>query len=593
MTKADSAQLMRRLLVEYMWPHRWRFGAALVFMGLVAASTAGSAYLMQPMIDGIFAERRSDLLLPISAAILAIFVVKGVSAFSQAYLMNDIGRRIIARMQVQLFRKLMDADLARFHDTASGRLIAHMTYDVGLMFAAVSGAVTAFGKDLLTLLALIGVMIYLDWELFLLGGIAFPIAIYPIIAIGRHMRRLTRISQEQAGDLTSQLSEVFQGIRHVKANNAEERETQRAGKLIWEISEIRRRTGIVSSIAHPIMETLAGFAIAGVVFYGGYQVINDLRTPGTLFSFITALLLAYEPLKRLTNLNAILQQGFSGAERVFETLDREPAIKDPADAKVLPKVRGDIRFETVWFSYGENIPALLGIDIEVKAGTTVALVGPSGAGKSTILNLIPRFYDTTNGRVTVDGTDIRDVTVGSLRDNLALVSQEITRFNDTVGNNIAYSRPDASQAEIEAAARAAAADEFIHELPDGYDTVVGEHGVRLSGGQRQRLSIARAMLKDAPILLLDEATSALDTKSERQVQAALNELMEGRTTVAIAHRLSTIVRADLIYVLNQGRVVEQGRHGELIARSGLYAKLWAMQTRDDDDGDETLLVAGE
>lgn len=593
MTKADSAQLMRRLLVQYMWPHRWRFAAALVFMGLVAASTAGSAYLMQPMIDGIFAERRSDLLLPISAAILAIFVVKGVSAFAQAYLMNDIGRRIIARMQVQLFRKLMDADLARFHDTASGRLIAHMTYDVGLMFAAVSGAVTAFGKDLLTLLALIGVMIYLDWELFLLGGIAFPIAVYPIIAIGRHMRRLTRISQEQAGDLTSQLSEVFQGIRHVKANNAEDRETKRAGKLIWEISEIRRRTGIVSSIAHPIMETLAGFAIAGVVFYGGYQVINDLRTPGTLFSFITALLLAYEPLKRLTNLNAILQQGFSGAERVFETLDREPTIKDPADAKVLPKVRGSVRFENVWFSYGENIPALLGIDIEVNAGTTVALVGPSGAGKSTILNLIPRFYDTTNGRVLVDGTDIRDVTVGSLRDNLALVSQEITLFNDTVGNNIAYSRPDASQAEIEAAARAAAADEFIRELPDGYDTVVGEHGVRLSGGQRQRLSIARAMLKDAPILLLDEATSALDTKSERQVQAALNELMEGRTTVAIAHRLSTIVRADLIYVLNQGRVVEQGRHGELIARSGLYAKLWAMQTRDDDDGDETLLVAGE
>ena len=592
MTKADSAKLMRRLLVEYMWPHRWRFAAALVFMALVAASTAGSAYLMQPMIDGIFAERRTDLLLPISAAILAIFVVKGVSAFSQAYLMNDIGRRIIARIQVQLFRKLMDADLARFHDTASGRLIAHMTYDVGLMFAAVSGAVTAFGKDLLTLLALIGVMIYLDWELFLLGGIAFPIAIYPIVAIGRHMRRLTRISQEQAGDLTSQLSEVFQGIRHVKANNAEERETRRAGKLIWDIAEIRRRTGIVSSVAHPIMETLAGFAIAGVVFYGGYQVINDLRTPGTLFSFITALLLAYEPLKRLTNLNAILQQGFSGAERVFETLDREPSIKDPADAKALPKVRGDIRFETVWFSYGENIPALVGVDIEVKAGTTVALVGPSGAGKSTILNLIPRFYDTTNGRVTVDGTDIRDVTVGSLRDNLALVSQEITLFDDTVGNNIAYSRPDASQAEIEAAAKAAAADEFIRDLPDGYDTVVGEHGVRLSGGQRQRLSIARAMLKDAPILLLDEATSALDTKSERQVQAALNELMEGRTTVAIAHRLSTIVRADLIYVLNQGRVVEQGRHGELIARSGLYAKLWAMQTRDD-DGDETLLVAGE
>ncbi|MEM7443456.1 MAG: ABC transporter transmembrane domain-containing protein [Pseudomonadota bacterium] len=591
-TKTDSARLMRRLLVEYMWPLRWRFAAALMFMLLVAGTTAASAYLMEPMINDIFAARRADLLLPISLAILAIFFVKGVSAFSQAYLMNDIGRRITATMQVQVFQKLMRSDLARFHDTASGRLISHMTYDVSLMFAAVSGAVTAFGKDLMTLIGLIAVMIYLDWELFLFGGIAFPIAIYPIIAIGRHIRRLTRISQDQAGELTSQLSQVFQGIRHVKANNAEERETQRASKLIWEIAEIRRRTGMVQSISHPIMETLAGFAIAGVVFYGGYQVINDLRQPGTLFAFITALLLAYEPLKRLTGLNAILQQGFSGAERVFETLDRDPSIKDPPDGRVLPRVRGAIRFENVWFSYGENIPALLGVDIEVEAGTTVALVGPSGAGKSTILNLIPRFYDTTNGRVLIDGVDIRDATVESTRDNLALVSQEITLFDDTVASNIAYSRPDASQEEIQAAAKAAAADDFIQSLPDGYETVVGEHGVRLSGGQRQRLSIARAMLKNAPILLLDEATSALDTESERQIQAALEELMRGRTTIAIAHRLSTIVRADLIYVLSEGRVVEKGKHGELIARGGLYAKLWAMQTREE-DGDETLLAAGQ
>jgi len=583
---------MRRLLSQYMWPLRWRFGAALIFMALVAGSTAMSAYLMQPMIDGIFAERRTDLLLPISLAILAIFMVKGVSAFSQAYLMNDIGRRIVARMQIELFRKLMGSDLARFHDTASGRLIAHMTYDVGLMFAAVSGAVTAFGKDLLTLLALIGVMVYLDWELFMIGGIAFPLAIYPIVSIGRHMRRLTRISQDQAGDLTSRLSQVFQGIRHVKAYNAEERETKQASDLIWEIAEIRRRTGIVGSISHPIMETLAGFAIAGVVFYGGYQVINDLRTPGTLFAFITALLLAYEPLKRLSGLNAILQTGFSGAERVFETLDRDPTIKDPADGKKLPPARGNIKFHDVRFSYGENIPALMGIDLDIKAGTTVALVGPSGAGKSTILNLIPRFYDVTSGKVTIEGIDIRDVTVASVRDNLALVSQEITLFDDTIASNIAYSRPGATQAEIEAAAKGAAADEFINSMPDGYNTIVGEHGVRLSGGQRQRISIARAMLKDAPILLLDEATSALDTKSERQVQAALEKLMEGRTTLAIAHRLSTIVRADLIYVLSEGRVVEQGRHGELIARGGLYARLWSMQTSDNGE-DGALLAAGE
>jgi subfamily B ATP-binding cassette protein MsbA len=373
------------------------------------------------------------------------------------------------------------------------------------------------------------------------------------------------------------LSQTFQGARHVKAYGMESYEEGRAATLFERIYQLVDRANRTRSRASPMMEALGGAAVAVVIAYGGYQVINDARTPGAFFSFITALLLAYQPLKSLANLNASLQEGLAAAHRLFEVLDIEPEIRDLPDARPLRVTGGEIRFEDVRFGYQPPAVALDGITFTIPAGSTVALVGPSGAGKSTVLNLIPRFYDISAGSIAIDGQDIRTVTLTSLRAPLALVAQEASLFDDTVRANIAYGRLSATETEIAAAAAAAAADRFIAELPQGYDTLVGEHGVRLSGGQRQRLAIARAMLKDAPILLLDEATSALDNESERHVQAALKRLMQGRTTLVIAHRLSTIVGADLICVMDRGRIVESGKHAQLLARGGLYARLYETQ----------------
>jgi ATP-binding cassette, subfamily B, bacterial MsbA len=354
-------------------------------------------------------------------------------------------------------------------------------------------------------------------------------------------------------------------------------EEGRAAALFERIFRLVDRASRTRSRASPLMEALGGAAVAVVIAYGGYQVIDGARTPGAFFSFITALLLAYQPLKAIANLNASLQEGLAAAQRIFEVLDTEPQISDRPDARPLTVTGGEIRFENVRFGYQPHAVALDGVTFTALAGSTVALVGPSGAGKSTVLNLIPRFYDVSSGGIAIDGQDVRSVTLASLRGGLALVAQESSLFDDTVRANIAYGRLSASEAESEAAATVAGADRFIAELPQGYDTLVGEHGTRLSGGQRQRIAIARAMLKDAPILLLDEATSALDNESERQVQAALKRLMQGRTTLVIAHRLSTIVNADLICVMDRGRIVERGKHTQLLAGRGLYARLYETQ----------------
>jgi subfamily B ATP-binding cassette protein MsbA len=379
------------------------------------------------------------------------------------------------------------------------------------------------------------------------------------------------------GQLTTLLSQTFQGARHVKAYGMEDYEQRRAASLFERLYALVDRANRTRSRAAPMMEALGGAAIAMVIFYGGHQVIVGARSPGAFFSFITALLLAYQPVKSLAILNASLQEGLAAAQRIFEVLDIEPAIRDRSGARPLRIAGGEVRFAQVRFGYQPGAVALDGISFTVPAGSTVALVGPSGAGKSTVLNLIPRFYDVDGGSIAIDGQEIGSVTIATLRGAIALVSQEVSLFDDTVRANIAYGRFGAAQADIEAAALAAGADRFIEELPQGYDTLVGEHGVRLSGGQRQRLAIARAMLKDAPILLLDEATSALDGESERQVQAALRMLMRGRTTVVIAHRLSTIIGADLICVMDHGHIVEAGRHAQLLARNGLYARLYETQ----------------
>jgi len=572
-----STALVWRLARDFMRPHLRRIVLAFLLMGLAAGSTAGRAWLMEPVLDRIFVAREGSLLLLIAGGALVLALVKGLADYGEAVLMTGVGQRVIADVQIALFARLMRADLAFFHAHPSGSLVSRFTSDAALLRNAAANVLAGIGKDAVTVVFLIGVMFYQDWLLALVSFFVFPLAIRPIVAIGRRIRRVTANAQAEIGQFTTLLSQTFQGARHVKAYGMEPYEERRAAGLIERLFALIDRGTRTRSRASPLMEALGGTAIAVVILYGGHQVISGARTPGALFSFITALLLAYQPLKSLANLNASLQEGLAAAQRIFEVLDVEPTIRDMPGAEPLRIAGGEIRFDNVRFGYVPGTAAIDDLSLTIPAGHTVALVGPSGAGKSTILNLIPRFFDIEAGIIAIDGQDVRAVTIASLRSAIALVAQEVSLFDDTVRANIAYGRFDASGAEIEEAARAAAADGFIRELPQGYDTPVGEHGVRLSGGQRQRIAIARAMLKNAPILLLDEATSALDSEAERQVQRALHALIHGRTTLVIAHRLSTIQGADLICVVERGRIVETGRHPELLARGGRYARLYALQ----------------
>jgi len=573
----DTAPLMRRLVSEFLKPHLGKMALAFLAMGLVAASTAANAWLMQPLLDKVFVERNETLLLLIPAAVIALALIKGLAGYAQSVWMTTIGQRIVANIQLKLFARLMRADLAYFHANPTGTLVSRFTNDAGLLRGCATTVMAGIGKEAVTAVFLIALMFYQDWLLALVAFIAFPLAFRPMQKIGRRMRRVSANTQAELGQFMTLLNQTFQGARYVKAYGMEAYEMSRAGRIIESLYRLVERAQRIRAISSPLMETLGGIAVALVILYGGHQVFSGARSAGAFFSFVTALLLAYQPVKTLANLNTNLQEGLAAAQRLFTVLDIEPEIRERKHATALEVKGGAVRFDEVRFSYGDGAEALKGVNLEIPAGKTVALVGASGAGKSTIMNLIPRFYDVTSGAVTIDGHDVRDVTLASLRGAIGLVSQEVSLFDDTVRANIAYGRFGASEDEIEAAAGAAAADDFIRALPQGYDTQVGEHGVKLSGGQRQRLSIARAMLKNAPILLLDEATSSLDTESERHVQTALKSLMRGRTTLVIAHRLSTVIEADLIYVVDDGRIVERGSHAELLRRDGAYARLHAMQ----------------
>ena len=496
--------------------------------------------------------------------------------------MNRIGQHLVADLQKQLYGHLLEADLAFFHGTTAGHLMSRVMNDVGVMRGTAAECLTSMGKSTLTLLFLVGVMFYNDWRLAAGAFIAFPVAGWFVAGMGKRMRRVTHSTQVEMGNFSTQLNQTFQCIRHVKAYGMEGRERQRVGRIVDRLFDLTCNAFHVQSMTSPVTEVLSGLAIVAIIVYGGFRVIDGASTVGDLMSFIAAFLLAYEPMKRLSKVNAQLQSGLAAAERVFELLDHPPTILNRPDAKPLAATRFDIRFDNVRFAYGEDAAALNGVSLEVPHGQTVALVGPSGAGKSTCLNLIPRFYDVGGGSVSIGGEDLRDVTLASLRSHIALVSQEVALFDQSIRDNIAYSLPGASEEQVIAAAKAAAAHDFIVTLPQGYDTMVGEHGVKLSGGQRQRIAIARAMLRDAPILLLDEATSSLDTESERAVQGALRTLQEGRTTLVIAHRLSTVVDADRIYVLDQGLVIESGSHAELLQQNGLYSRLYGLQSGNEE-----------
>jgi ATP-binding cassette, subfamily B, bacterial MsbA len=582
--------LVHRLARDFLRPYAGRMAAALACMGLMAAATAANAWLMEPMLDRVFVAHDEHLLLLIPLAVIALALVKGLANYWQSVLMTTVGQRVVADIQLGLFARLMRADIAYFHANPTGTLISRFTNDAVMLRNATTIVLAGIGKEAVTAAFLAALMFYQDWLLALIAFIVFPVAIRPIIGIGRRMRRVSANTQSEIGQFTTLLDQTFQGARHVKAYGMEAYEQKRAARLIESLYRLVERAQRIRSVASPLMETLGGVAVALVILYGGHQVISSAKSPGAFFSFITALLLAYQPMKALAGLSANLQEGLAAAQRIFTVLDVEPEIRDARDARPLAVKGCEIRFEEVRFAYANGKTALAGASLTVPAGKTVALVGASGAGKSTILNLIPRFYDVAAGAVTIDGMDVREATLASLRGAIALVSQEVSLFDDTVRANIAYGRFGASEAEIMAAAKSAAADEFIRALPEGYDTQVGEHGIKLSGGQRQRLAIARAMLKNAPILLLDEATSALDTESERQVQAALKALMQGRTTLVIAHRLSTVIDADLIHVVDDGRIVESGTHGELLRQNGIYARLYALQFADEVPRDVTFAI---
>ena len=566
---------------EHVLPYTRSLVLAVGCMVVLAATTATYAWLMEPILNEIFENKDRTMLVVLPLAVIVLFLIKGAAGYAQAVLMKYVGLRITTDMRIRLFTHLMPADLAFYHNTATGELISRLTNDLKLVRNAGATALTGMIKEFLTLAFLVAVMFYQNWPLALSSAFVFPLAVLPVISIGRRMRKTSTKTQVEMGRFTTILNEAFQGVRHVKAYGMEDYEIGRATGAVEQVFRLLIKKSRLRALTTPIMENLGGIAIAMVIFIGGWQVIEGQTTTGAFFSFITALLLALQPINKLAGLNAGLQEGLAAAERVFTLLDTEPEIKDRPGARPLEVGGGVIALDQVGFSYGRGVPALEGVSLMVPAGKTAALVGPSGAGKSTIFNLILRFYEVGSGHVRLDGTDVRDVTLASLRRAIGLVSQEVTLFNDTVRTNIAYGRLDADDDEIEAAARGAAADEFIRALPDGYDTVVGEHGVKLSAGQRQRVAIARAMLKNAPILLLDEATSALDSESERLVQQALSRLMEGRTTLVIAHRLSTVIGADVIFVIEGGRVVESGTHSELLAKSGAYARLHDIQYADD------------
>jgi subfamily B ATP-binding cassette protein MsbA len=569
-----------RLLRDHVAPQaRWLAAAALCMI-VYAGATAGQAWIMQPILDYVFLAHDRLVLVAVPIGLVVLALLKGVASYGQAVLMAKIGQRVIAALQQRLFDHLIHADLGYLVARGPGHVISRLTFDAQQLRMAVTTASTTVVRDLLTMLGLIGLMIHQDWQLAGIALLGCPIAIWPIQRLGRRMRKVSRQTQTHMAKLSGRLNQTFLGVRQVKADNREADESIRTGALIEQLFDLNIKAARVNAVSTPIMEVVGGCAVAVVVLYGGLQVLSGDTTPGAFFSFVAALLFAYRPLKTLANLHTQVQVGFAAAERIYGLLDRQPTVREQPGARPLVVDRGEIQFAGVRFGYRPTRPALRGLDLVIPAGLSVALVGPSGAGKSTMLNLILRFYDVDQGAVLIDGQDVRSVTFKSLRAAIALVSQDIDLFDGSVRANIAYGRPDASLEAIMAAAEAAAAHDFVTALPEGYDTEIGPSGYSLSGGQRQRLGIARAMLKDAPILLLDEATSALDSEAERVVQAALRRLMRGRTTVVIAHRLSTVIGADLIAVIEHGRVVETGTHHALLARGGSYAQLYERQFAD-------------
>ncbi|MDE0342014.1 MAG: ABC transporter transmembrane domain-containing protein [Deltaproteobacteria bacterium] len=569
----------RRLLGylrPYVWPH---FCAAIACMLLFSASTAALPFVVRDMVDRMFVDKDPGMLIYIPLMVVLVFAVRAGSNFGQIYLMDYAGHRIIRDLRSALCEKLQWLSLAYIHRNPSGTLLSRVTSDVGLVRVALTSAVASLARNATSVTALTLVAFYMDWVLAAIAFVAFPAAVLPVRRLTGRVRAATRRSQASTGTLAAILQESLQGSPIVKAFGMERYELERFNRENREVLRHSMKASRARAIIPSVMEVLAAIGIAGVLWYGGASVMAGGRTAGEFFAFITAMLLVYEPFKHLSRTLPEIHQGIAGGERIFDVLDAPLDIADDPDAVPAEPFADRISFRQVSFGYREG-PVLKGIDLEIRRGETVALVGTSGAGKTTLSALLPRFYDVTSGGIALDGTDVRKLTLASLRRQIAIVTQHTFLFNDSVRNNISYGDPSKDMEEVVRAAKAAHAHDFIMELPMGYDTVIGELGMKLSGGQRQRIAIARAVLKNAPILILDEATSALDSESERLVQDALDALMENRTSLVIAHRLSTIRNATRIVVLAKGAVVEEGTHKDLLARRKEYSRLYHLQAME-------------
>ncbi|MDL1963921.1 MAG: ABC transporter ATP-binding protein/permease [Deltaproteobacteria bacterium] len=571
----------KRLL--FLIKENWlRLFFAMVCMMIIALATSATAFLVKPALDDIFLNKDSRMLTLIPVVIIIIYLLRGIGMYGHAYLMNYVGESVIRRLRNSLYDHIQDLPISFFHKEKTGALMSRITNDVGVIKGMVSTAVTGALKDTFTILGLTIVIFYRDWKMALFAFIVLPIAFIPVVKFGRRVRKISTGCQEMIADLSSFLHETFAGNKIVKTFGMESYEKKRFHEKTLNLFKLEMKAVIAKSLSSPIMEFLGGLGIAFIIWYGGSKVISGTSTPGTFFSFMAAVLMLYDPVKKLSGLNNAIQQGLAASDRVFDIIDKKSEIAEdhnPVEIRFNPH---RVIFDNVFFKYDEEM-VLKNISLDVKAGEILALVGMSGGGKTSLVNLIPRFYDVSRGAILVDGIDIRKASISSLRKQIAIVTQEPILFNDTIRDNIAYGNQNATDEDIERTAKDAYAYNFIQGFPDKFDTKIGELGSRLSGGEKQRICIARALLKNAPILILDEATSSLDTESEILVQKALENLMKGRTTFVIAHRLSTIGYANRIVVIINGLIVEEGKHEELLDLKGEYCKLYQSQFRNGDE----------
>ena len=578
---SSNYYILSRIFENYVKKHSRKLIISIICMIIVSATTALNAWMMQPVLDDIFIDKNESLILIIPLAILLIAVVKGISSYIQSVLMSFVGYRLVADLQRDMFGSLIKCDISFFSKTNSGTLISRFLADVGALSRGVHNVIINIIKDFFTLFFLIGVLFYHDWKLASISLLIFPLAIYPISRIGKRLRKISKNTQVGFGFLTKRLTESLQSIKTIKSFNAENVETVKVEKEVENIFQLTYKSSRVNSISRPLMETLGGLAIAVIIYTGGSQVISGTTTPGTFFSFLTALLMAYQPIKSLASLNATLQMAMAAAERIFNIIDTKPLIiekQNNKDIHLKNDTTYNVKFSDVTFAYeSSNKNILSNINLNIKRGEKIALVGYSGAGKTTLLNLLPRFYEIKRGRITINDIDIRDLSFNFLRNHFSLVSQDIVLFDDTIKYNICYGQNNINNKQILEACKKANCEEFIKKFPKGINETIGEKGVKLSGGQKQRIAIARAFLKNSPFLLLDEATSSLDSRSEKKIQTSLANLMKNKTSLVIAHRLSTIIDANKIILLHNGKVVEIDNHKNLLKKSKIYKNLYELQ----------------